>query len=41
MKLLGEWVMWNLVSVRLKTVLVSDNVGAWFALNVPQAQKSF
>jgi hypothetical protein len=23
MELLGEWVMWNLVSVRLKTVLVS------------------
>jgi hypothetical protein len=23
MELLGEWVMWNLVSVRLETVLVS------------------
>jgi hypothetical protein len=23
MKFLGEWVMWNLVSVRLETVLVS------------------
>jgi hypothetical protein len=23
MELLGEWVLWNLVSVRLKTVLVS------------------
>jgi hypothetical protein len=32
MELLGEWVMWNLVLVRLETVLVPK---------VPEAHKSF
>jgi hypothetical protein len=42
MELLGEWVMWNLISVRLETVLVSvQYIGEQFALNVPQAQKLF
>jgi hypothetical protein len=27
MELLGEWVMWNFVSVRLETVLVSVQYG--------------
>jgi hypothetical protein len=35
------WVMWNLVSVRLETVLVSVQYRCRFALNVPSAQKSF
>jgi hypothetical protein len=36
MELLGEWVMWNLVLVRLETVLVLvQYIGARFALNVP------
>jgi hypothetical protein len=34
MELLGEWVMWNLVSICLETVLVSSNIGARFAPNV-------
>ena len=33
--------MWNLVSVRLEPVLVSVQVYAWFAPNVPYAQISF
>jgi hypothetical protein len=41
MELLGEWVMWNVVSVHLEIVLVRCNIGAQFALNVPYAQKSF
>jgi hypothetical protein len=41
MELLGEWVMWNPVLVRLEIVLVSCNMGARFALNIPLAQKSF
>jgi hypothetical protein len=31
MELLGEWVMWNLVSVRLETELVLYNIGARLA----------
>jgi hypothetical protein len=34
------WLMWNLVLVRLKTVLVSEQDRARFAPNVPYAQKS-
>jgi hypothetical protein len=42
MELLGEWVMWKLVSVCLEMVLVSvQYIGARFAPNVPQARKSF
>jgi hypothetical protein len=33
--------MWNLILVRLETVLVSVQDCGWFAPNVPQAQKSF
>ena len=33
--------MWNLVSVRLETVLVSCNIGAWYAPNVSYSQKLF
>jgi hypothetical protein len=33
--------MWNLVLVRLETVLVSVQIGARFAPNVPLSQKSF
>jgi hypothetical protein len=29
MELLGEWVMWNLVSVRLETVLLSVQYRCW------------
>ena len=32
------WVIWNLASFRLETMLV---LVAWFALDVPLAQKSF
>ena len=31
------WVIWNLASFRLETVLVSVKIGAWFALDIPQA----
>jgi hypothetical protein len=41
MELLGEWVIGNPASVRLEIVLVLCNLGARFAPNVPQAQKSF
>jgi hypothetical protein len=45
MELLSEWVMWNLVLVRLETVLVPVQyrckVGARFAPNIPLAEKSF
>jgi hypothetical protein len=34
------WVMWNLTSFHLETVLVYK-IGTWFVLDVPQAQKSF
>jgi hypothetical protein len=34
MELLSEWVMWNLGSVRLETVLVLGNIGARFVLNI-------
>ena len=35
------WVIWNLASFHLETVLVSVQKGSWFALDVPQAHKSF
>jgi hypothetical protein len=41
MEVLVDRVMLNLVSVRLKRVLVSVQIGAWFAPSIPQAQKSF
>jgi hypothetical protein len=39
MELLGDRVMWNLISFCLETVLVSCMIGARFASNVPLAQK--
>ena len=35
------WVMWNLSSFCLETVLVSVQDGALFTPNIPSAQKSF
>ena len=35
------WVMWNLTSFHLKTVLVLGQIGPLFAPNIPLAQKSF
>jgi hypothetical protein len=35
------WAMWNLISVHLEIVLVRCKIGARFALNIPQVQKSF
>ena len=35
------WLLWNLTSFHLDTVLVSVQDGAWFALDVPLAYKSF
>jgi hypothetical protein len=35
------WFMWNLTSFCLGTVVVSVQIGAQFAPNVPSAQKSF
>ena len=35
------WVMWNLTSFRLETVIVSVKIGASFALDVPLAYKLF
>ena len=35
------WVMWNFTSFHLETVLVSVQIGSWFALDVPLAHKSF
>ena len=32
---------WKLVLVRLEVVRILTQIGAWFALDVPQAQKSF
>ena len=32
---------WKLNSVRLESVLILTQIGAWFALNVPLAWKSF
>ena len=34
-------VVWNLTSFYLETVLVLVQKGSWFALDVPQAHKSF
>jgi hypothetical protein len=41
MEPLVTWVMWNLSSFCLETVLVSVQIGAQFAQNVPSAHKSF
>ena len=35
------WVMWNLASFCLETVLASMQDRSWFALDVPKAQKLF
>jgi hypothetical protein len=35
------WVMRNLISVHLETCWFQCKIGAWFALNVPQARKLF
>jgi hypothetical protein len=35
------WVVWNLISVHLDTVLCRWKIGARFAPNVPHAWKSF
>jgi hypothetical protein len=41
MKLLGAWVLWNLISVRLETMLVSVQDRCTACAKVPHAQKSF
>jgi hypothetical protein len=41
MELLGDWVMRNLASICLETVLCWCKIGASFAPNIPYAQKSF
>ena len=33
--------MWNLILVCLETLLSQCKIGAWFALNVPEDEKSF
>ena len=38
---LVTWVMWNLISVHLDTVLCQCKIGARFVPNIPQARKSF
>jgi hypothetical protein len=35
------WVRYNLILVHLETMLVSMQIGAQFALNIPYTQKSF
>jgi hypothetical protein len=35
------WVMWNLTSFFLETVLLQCRIGARFAPNIPSAQKMF
>jgi hypothetical protein len=41
MEVLDEWVKWNLVSIRLETVLVSVQYRCTVCANVPSAQKLF
>jgi hypothetical protein len=41
MELLGDMGMWNLISVRLETVLDQYKIDAQFVPNIPKPQKSF